>query len=63
MIDFGLAKWLPRGKRTSTVCGTLQYIAPEVLSLKPYGHSVDWWSLGIVMYAMLAGHVSMTTEH
>ena len=32
--------------------------APEILSTWPYGHSVDWWSLGIMMYALLAGHVS-----
>ncbi|KAK2175690.1 hypothetical protein NP493_710g00023 [Ridgeia piscesae] len=56
LIDFGLAKWLQHGGRTRTICGTLHYIAPEILSTWPYGHSVDWWSLGIMMYALLAGH-------
>ncbi|GFR73726.1 serine/threonine protein kinase [Elysia marginata] len=55
LTDFGLAKWLQGGEQTRTVCGTLQYMAPEVLSVYPYSHSADWWSLGILMYAMLAG--------
>ena len=32
--------------------------APEVLNMQPYGHSVDWWSLGILMYTLLTGEVS-----
>ncbi|CAF0761533.1 unnamed protein product [Adineta ricciae] len=65
IIDFGLSKWLPLGQRTSTICGTLQYIAPEVLSVRPYDHRVDWWSLGILMYACLFGEypVSATKDH
>ncbi|CAF0923797.1 unnamed protein product [Adineta ricciae] len=65
MIDFGLSKWLPMGQRTTTICGTLQYIAPEVLSVRPYDHRVDWWSLGILMYACLFGEypVSATKDH
>lgn len=55
LIDFGLAKWLRHGDRTTTICGTLQYIAPEVLSQEPYGHAVDWWSLGVLACCMLCG--------
>ncbi|XP_025091470.1 uncharacterized serine/threonine-protein kinase SgK494-like [Pomacea canaliculata] len=55
LTDFGLAKWLQGGSQTRTVCGTLQYMAPEVLSVYPYDHAADWWSLGILMYAMLVG--------
>lgn len=57
IIDFGLSKWLKYGSRTNTICGTLQYIAPEILQWKSYGHSVDWWSLGIVMTCMVMGQV------
>ena len=36
----------------------LSISAPEVLAVYPYGHTADWWSLGILMYAMLVGKVS-----
>jgi len=45
LIDFGLSKWLRLGERTGTICGTIQYMAPEILSVEPYDHAVDWWSL------------------
>ncbi|EEB14034.1 serine/threonine-protein kinase, putative [Pediculus humanus corporis] len=57
LIDFGLSKWLKYGMRTNTICGTLQYIAPEVLQQKSYSHAVDWWSLGIVLVYMISGQV------
>ena len=43
------------GDRTGTICGTIQYMAPEILGVEPYDHSVDWWSLGILIYALLSG--------
>ncbi|KAF3087310.1 Cell cycle serine/threonine-protein kinase cdc5/MSD2 [Orbilia oligospora] len=56
--DFGLAALLIDGtERKNTICGTPNYIAPEVLFGKEEGHSfeVDLWSLGIILYAMLIG--------
>ncbi|KAK6541234.1 Cell cycle serine/threonine-protein kinase cdc5/MSD2 [Orbilia ellipsospora] len=56
--DFGLAALLIDGtERKNTICGTPNYIAPEVLFGKDEGHSfeVDLWSLGIILYAMLVG--------
>ncbi|XP_050732941.1 serine/threonine-protein kinase 33-like isoform X2 [Eriocheir sinensis] len=60
IIDFGLAKWLSYGGRTSTICGTLQFMAPEVLRGEEYSHSVDWWSLGIIVYSLLAGRYPLS---
>lgn len=56
LIDFGLARWLSYCGRAHTVCGTMQFMAPEVLGAQPYCHAADWWSLGIMMYTLLVGH-------
>lgn len=56
--DFGLASVLPStDSRKYTICGTPNYIAPEVLGGKQTGHSfeVDIWAIGIMMYALLCG--------
>ena len=54
LTDFGFAKYVP--DVTYTLCGTPDYIAPEVVSTKPYNKSVDWWSFGILIFEMLAGY-------
>ncbi|RXG69793.1 Serine/threonine-protein kinase S6KL [Armadillidium vulgare] len=56
LIDFGLSRWLTYGGHTSTICGTLQFMAPEVLKGEEYGHPADWWSLGIIAYSLYLGH-------
>ncbi|CAH0481667.1 unnamed protein product [Peronospora belbahrii] len=57
LIDFGLAK--PNATRTSernsTMCGSAEYVAPEVLQHKPYDQRVDLWSFGILLFEMLFG--------
>ena len=35
------------------------FSAPEILTMQAYSHSADWWSLGILMYALLVGEVSI----
>ena len=54
LTDFGFAKEVKTV--TWTLCGTPDYIAPEVITTKPYNKSVDWWSLGILIFEMLAGY-------
>ncbi|KAI9723381.1 MAG: cAMP-dependent protein kinase catalytic subunit [Candelaria pacifica] len=53
ITDFGFAKRVP--DITWTLCGTPDYLAPEVVASKGYNKSVDWWSLGILIFEMLCG--------
>ena len=64
LTDFGLAKDFSGtggfnseedDARALTVCGTQEYMAPEMLARKGYGRAADYWSLGCIAYEMLKG--------
>ncbi|KAK8826808.1 protein kinase 2 [Blastocystis sp. ATCC 50177/Nand II] len=55
ITDFGLSKKGVEGDTAHSLCGTPEYLAPEIIRKMPYGKSVDWWSLGILIYEMING--------
>ncbi|KAM7318870.1 hypothetical protein ACRRTK_021982 [Alexandromys fortis] len=56
LCDFGLAVQLAKGQMLKRVCGSLKYMAPEILAREPYdGLAVDMWSLGVILYVMVTG--------
>lgn len=64
LTDFGLCKEnMNESSTTKTFCGTAEYLAPEVLLGKGYNRSVDWWTLGILMYEMIVGTPPFSGEN
>ena len=55
LCDFGWAKELTVNNR-STFCGTMEYMAPEIMGSEKYDFGVDVWSLGILLYELIMGH-------
>ena len=56
ITDFGLVHYDKNDQSTGTTfCGSPEYMAPEIVTQKPYGRQVDWWALGVIGFRMLFG--------
>uniref|UniRef100_A0A4W6BXS3 Ribosomal protein S6 kinase n=1 Tax=Lates calcarifer TaxID=8187 RepID=A0A4W6BXS3_LATCA len=64
LTDFGLSKEFDQVERAFSVCGTIEYMAPEIVEGGESGHdkAVDWWSLGVLMYELLTGGSPFTVD-
>ena len=60
LTDFGFAKQIRY--RSWTLCGTPEYLAPEIILEKGHGKAVDWWAFGVLFYEMLNGHSPFEAE-
>ncbi|EPS74416.1 hypothetical protein M569_00341, partial [Genlisea aurea] len=60
VTDFGLAKEFDVNKKSNSMVGTIEYMAPEIIQAKGYDKAVDWWSVGVLLFEMLSGKVPFT---
>ncbi|OQV19354.1 Ribosomal protein S6 kinase alpha-2 [Hypsibius exemplaris] len=57
LTDFGLSKEAVEGEKTYSFCGTVEYMAPEVVNRRGHSCAADWWSFGVLMFEMLTGNL------
>jgi len=62
LVDFGLSKMIGPTEKASEPFGTVGYVAPEVLKRQPYSFSCDVWSIGCIVYALIAGSLPFDSD-
>ena len=63
LTDFGLSKDSEEEGKTFSFCGTVEYMAPEVVNRKGHDVIADWWSFGVLMYEMLTGDLPFHSDN
>ncbi|XP_063903791.1 cGMP-dependent protein kinase 1-like [Zophobas morio] len=63
LVDFGLAKKLGCDGRTTTFCGTVDYMAPEIILKEGHDLRIDFWSLGVLVFECLSGDLPFTGKN
>eukprot|EP00038_Savillea_parva_P014596 m.11497 g.11497 ORF g.11497 m.11497 type:complete len:824 (+) comp2848_c0_seq1:174-2645(+) len=56
VADFGFARRLPEHGVTFTMCGSAEYMSPEMIDNRGHGLAVDWWAMGVMIFELLAGY-------
>ncbi|CCH58006.1 hypothetical protein TBLA_0A02050 [Henningerozyma blattae CBS 6284] len=62
LADFGWSICTPPNLRRKTICGTIDYLAPELVTFKEYDYNVDIWALGILTYELIVGNPPFEEE-
>jgi len=63
LVDFGYAKRIPPEGKTFTPCGTVEYMAPELIALHGYAESADWWATGVLLYECLHAYTPFSDRN